>query len=114
MGPLPPQISDEGVGVIASALVSNRLHSLRRLSLDHNMLGDDGMDALAAALEHGVPLQELYVECNPASDAATRSVLAFFGQEEEERERPPQTARSACEKVAVSCHKGLGDGCVCQ
>jgi len=108
------QISDTGASAIASALVSTRFENLHRLSLDHNALGDKGMDALADALDAGVPLQELYVECNPASDDATRRVLAFFGQvDDEPRERAPQDPlRSACEKVSVSIYQNTG--CVCQ
>lgn len=59
----------------AAALLNGRLFPrLRRLSLDHNLMGDEGMGSLASALESGLDLDELYVECNPASDEATKKV----------------------------------------
>lgn len=109
------QIADTGGSALASALAANRFGKLRRLSLDHNRLGDAAMGALAAVLAapEGSGLEELYVECNPATEEATRQVQQHFGgpleQDQGLAARPD--ARAVCEEVSVSIYKS---GCVVQ
>lgn len=106
------QIADEGGAALAAALGARRLGHLRRLSLDNNRLGDGAMTNLAKVLEARPTLDELYVECNPASDEATRRVQMLFGCEGQDEKMPAARAgaRAACEAAAMSCHKS---GCVC-
>ena len=104
------QIADEGAAAMANALLLCKFEGLRRLSLDHNQLGDGAMDSLASALEKGVELQELYVGFNPASNDAIARVHALTGEEEELKAPRPQ---SACEKVSLSLHDAIST-CVLQ
>ena len=80
------------------------------LKLDHNLMDDAGMGSLAGALAGGLSLEELYVECNPASEAATRRVLEHFDDAGDDAQRPPDPGNT-CERISVSLHQA---GCVCQ
>lgn len=102
---------------LTEALRAGRFPHLRRLSLDHNLLDDDCMRSLANALatptDAGLTrlgLDELYVECNPASAEATQAVQACFLLDEGDdrtatRER---SSREICETVSVSLYRCLG------
>ena len=94
------------------------LPSLRRLALDHNLLDDGPMRALATALasptEAGLArlgLDELYVEHNAASEEAMQAVQDYFLlDEEDEAVARNGSAREVCETVSVSLYRCLGGG----
>ena len=115
------QIAEKGTAAIAAALLKGRFPRLRRLSLDHDRLGDGAMHSLASALELGgttldelsssARWTELYVECNPASEAATRRVQEHFDDVGGEAQRPPPAHGGTCARISISLHQ---NGCVCQ
>ena len=77
--------------------------------------------ALATPTAMGVArlgLDELYVECNPATDAVTRVIQDQFLLEVDDmpaRSAHDGSARDVCVAVSVKLYRGLGDGgCVLQ
>jgi len=108
------QIAQPGAAALASALIDGHFPQLRRLGLNHNQLGDDAMHTLASALDGGVTLDELYVECNPASEEAIQGIQSRWQQEDTKAPRETSlSARQACEAASTSIYRGLGNGCVC-
>ena len=106
---------------LTDALRAGGLPSLRRLALDHNLLDDGPMRALATALatptEAGLArlgLDELYVEHNAAGEEATQIVQDYFLLDEEDEavagKREGGSAREVCETVSVSLYRCLGGG----
>lgn len=121
------QIADPGP--LAEVLRSGRLPHLRRLSLDHNIIRDEQMRALATALaaptllgSTRLGLEELYIECNPASEALTTAIQEQFLVREDGAgsDRAAWSSgsgsygRALCEAVSISVYKSLGDGCLIQ
>ncbi|KAL1529734.1 hypothetical protein AB1Y20_000670 [Prymnesium parvum] len=104
------QIANSGGLSVSRALADRHFKCLRRLSLDHNQLGDKAMDALTSALSRGTELTELYVDFNPASDDAIQAVQLFFEDEAEPVYSRSQHGQSTCSWVSNS----LKDTCVCQ
>ena len=107
------QISDPSP--LTGALAKGSFPNLRRLSLDHNLIGDGSMHALASRLAaptdvglRRLGLDELYVECNAARDESTRAVQDYFMPGDETPVKGEASARQVCEAASVSIYRCLG------
>jgi len=65
-------LGDEGVGLVAEALASNR--SLTSLDLRWNSIGPEGADKLARVLEASPPLERLDLFCNSIGNQGAKRI----------------------------------------